>query len=604
MMKKRFFRNVLKGQIFITAGKRQRSLRWGCVAVWLILCFQSATAQITIDISQTYQTIEGFAASDCWTTHYVGQYWNDDKKESAAKWLFSQNLKSDGSPEGIGLSMWRVNLGAGSMEQGDESGIEDIARRGECFLDNNGNYDWSKQSGQQWFMNRAKEYGCEKLVLFSNSPLVNYTLNGKAYAPSGGNANLQTDKYDDFAEYLATVVQHFTQEGFNVTHISPVNEPQWAWNEPGQEGSPWRNPEIKKLAIELDKSFQKKELNTKILITEAGEYTYLYANTYHPSGNQIQQFFDSQSDNYLGNLPSVAQVIGGHSYWTHGTNAQLRNIRSLVKNKANAYNIGIFQTEWSLLGENPGENFPGYDAASYMDIALILARVIHSDLAYADVASWSYWTAMGQEMWGHKDRFLLLSLAPGSPPNAYNSITQSGMVYDRSSLWALGNYSFFVRPGYQRIKLDGADNLSGLMGTAYIAPDRSKIVTVYVNMDYDAHKIQTDFMNLSGLQPLTNKVYITSSSYNLKKYGSISSESYTPEREITIPARSVVTVVYEMDNTGTTGLAVESEKMELIDSKYYTIQGTEALSRKTSGIYLVKNRYKSGKIVTKKIIIK
>jgi O-glycosyl hydrolase len=513
-----------------------------------IFCFQPLFSQITIDAGRICQTIEGFSASDCWTAHFVGGNWNNDKKELAAQWLFSQKLKSDGSPEGIGLSMWRVNLGAGTMEQGSESGIEDIARRGECFLDGNGGYDWSKQSGQQWFMNRAKEYGCEKFVLFSNSPLVNYTRNGKGYSPGDGNANLQADKYGDFAEYLATVAQHFADEGFNISHISPVNEPQWDWKDGGQEGSPWQNDEIRKLVVELDKSIQAKGLETKILIAEAGDYKYLYTNTGQRAGNQIYQFFDSKSANYVGDLPSVAPVIAGHGYWTHGTNTQLRAVRSSVKTSAKKYNIGVFQTEWSLLGEEPGDNFPGYENASYMDIALIMARAIHSDLADADAKSWSYWTAMGQEMWGHKDRFLLLSLAPGNPPGAYNPINQSGQVYDRSTLWALGNYSFFIRPGYQRIQLDGADDLAGLMGTAYIAPDHSKIVAVYVNMASSASKIMTGFVNLpANLQPVTNKVYITNSSYNLKKYGSASSETYTPEREISIPARSVATVTYDLE---------------------------------------------------------
>ncbi|MDR0541240.1 MAG: hypothetical protein LBH19_03395, partial [Dysgonamonadaceae bacterium] len=83
------------------------------IIAWLILCFQPVDSQVTINPGQAYQTIEGFSASDCWTTHFVGGNWNSDKKELAAKWLFSQKLKSDGSPEGIGLSMWRVNLGAG-----------------------------------------------------------------------------------------------------------------------------------------------------------------------------------------------------------------------------------------------------------------------------------------------------------------------------------------------------------------------------------------------------------------------------------------------------------------------------------------------------------
>jgi O-glycosyl hydrolase len=527
------------------------------------MCFvQLSVAQIMIDAGQKYQTMVGFSASDCWTGHFVGSYWNDTQKNQIAKYLFSQNIKGDGNPEGIGLSMWRVNLGAGTMEQGANSNIEDIARRGECFLEEDGNYNWSKQAGQQWFMQKAKDYGCDQFVFFSNSPLVRYTLNGKGYSGSSNSANLQADKYDDFADYLATVVEHFTQQGYNIPYISPVNEPQWGWNDPGQEGSPWTNAEIKKLVVELDKSIREKELDTKILVTEAADYKYLYSNTNHRAGNQIYQFFGENSTNYIGNLTTVAPVIAGHSYWTHGTNANIRDIRSTVKTYIDRYKVGFFQTEWSLLGDAPGENFPGYDNASYMDIALVLARLIHSDLAYADASSWSYWTAMGSEQWGHKDRFLLLSLAPGSPPNAYNPITEPGMVYDRSTLWALGNYSLFVRPGYQRIQLTGADNLGGLMGTAYLAPDQSKIVAVYVNMANATQKIKTDFTNLSSHHPVKNKIYITNASYNLQKYGSASSEKYDPEKEISIPARSVVTIVYELEPT--TGIMpLEKESLQI-----------------------------------------
>jgi hypothetical protein len=110
----------------------------------------------------------------------------------------------------------------------------------------------------------------------------------------------------------------------------------------------------------------------------------------------------------------------------------------------------------------------------------------------------------------------------------------------------LGNYSFFVRPGYKRIQLTGAADLATLMGTAYVAPDSTKIVAVYVNMSSTSKKLRTTVSNLGNYTPVTNKMYITSSSYNLQKYGSASSETYTADRELTIPARSVATVVYEM----------------------------------------------------------
>ena len=121
------------------------------------------TMTSTVDVSTTYQVIDGFSASGAWTLDYVGKYWDNSAKEGMAKLLFSQNIKS-GSPEGIGLSMWRFCLGGGTAEQGDASGIEDKVRRGECFRNENGSYNWSKSIGQQYFMQKAKEYGCDQFV--------------------------------------------------------------------------------------------------------------------------------------------------------------------------------------------------------------------------------------------------------------------------------------------------------------------------------------------------------------------------------------------------------------------------------------------------------
>ncbi|MDE6337614.1 MAG: hypothetical protein K2L34_13705, partial [Muribaculaceae bacterium] len=79
--------------------------------------FQLTTQKVTVTTSKTYQEMEGFGASDCWLPNQIGQYWVDNRNE-IAQLLFSQNISAAGQPNGIGLSMWRVNLGAGSAEQG------------------------------------------------------------------------------------------------------------------------------------------------------------------------------------------------------------------------------------------------------------------------------------------------------------------------------------------------------------------------------------------------------------------------------------------------------------------------------------------------------
>ena len=63
----------------------------------------------TVNVADKHQVIDGFASSDAWTMDYIGKYWSNNAKEGIAKLLFSQKIER-GNPEGIGLSMWRVNL--------------------------------------------------------------------------------------------------------------------------------------------------------------------------------------------------------------------------------------------------------------------------------------------------------------------------------------------------------------------------------------------------------------------------------------------------------------------------------------------------------------
>ena len=67
-------------------------------------------------------------------------------------------------------------------------------------------------------------------------PPVQYTYNGKGFSARGGLSNLKPEHYGDFAGYMADVAARYTGEGYHISHISPVNEPQYNWDS-GQEGS-------------------------------------------------------------------------------------------------------------------------------------------------------------------------------------------------------------------------------------------------------------------------------------------------------------------------------------------------------------------------------
>ena len=534
-------------------------------------------ATLAIDASKTFQTIQDFGASDCWTAEYVSDYFTADR-EKAAKWLFSQQMDGNGNPEGIGLSCWRVNLGAGSADQGANSNIEDETRRAECFLKEDGSYDWTRCNGQQWFMQQAKSYGVDHFLLFSNSAPVYFTKNGKANANNQNiSCNLKDDCYDDFAEFLATTTKHFVDEGYNVTYIDPVNEPRFDWKD-GQEGSPWENTNIASLAKELDKSITSRQLATKILIPEASSWDLLYTGSGRAS-KQIDAFFNSSnSSTYIGDLPSLAKVVAGHSYWSFTNNSDLKNVREKVRDEAEKYGVETMQTEWSMLDAAPSTSagFPAsYDAATKMDIALYMGKLIHCDLTFGNVSAWSYWTAFAQEKWSQKNRFYLIRMnAQGDTgEESYGDIKKGGTLTADKNLWVLGNYSRFIRPGYKRIQLADDGDMNALLGSAWLSPDGQEAVAVLVNMKRSSRKVNLA-MDEGGVASV--KVYVTEKDHDLELDASLKDAS-----DMEIPARSVVTVVMKLGGSGIRNVMTEVET----DNRLWTLDGRQ-VTQPRRGIYI------------------
>ena len=149
-----------------------------------------------IEVDKPLQTMEHFGASDAWSMHILG-LWPQEKQNQIADWLFSTENDANGKPKGIGLSLWRFNVGAGSTEQGEASQIGSSWMRTECFMNADGIYDWNKQQGQRNFLKLAKERGVTKFLAFLNSPPVYYTQNGLATNTGrGGTANLKPECYE------------------------------------------------------------------------------------------------------------------------------------------------------------------------------------------------------------------------------------------------------------------------------------------------------------------------------------------------------------------------------------------------------------------------
>jgi O-glycosyl hydrolase len=512
--------------------------------IFISICVKAQTEPgkpliITVDAKNTAQTIQNIGASGCWFSEGIGKNWPVEKREKMAELLFSKQTAADGTPKGIGLSAWRFNIGGGTAEQGDSSGIRDFRKRVECFLNPDGTYNWNKQAGYQWFLRKAKSYGVENLIAFINTPPVQFTQNGLGYKTvKDHKSNLKPDKYNAYADFMTEVIKHFDGEGLHFSYISPVNEPQWDWaNKPGQasqEGSPWSNDEINHIVTLLDASLDQKKLTTKILTPEAGDLTYLYGGK-SLSASQIQQLFADNGQYSFSKLKHVPRIVAGHSYFTDNGDSTLYTVRKHLADTARKYGLTYWESEYSMLGE--GFRDGTKQKRSQMDCALFLAKVINHDLTVGNASAWQLWNAWepGNAEWD--TRYYLLALKP-------NTAYTDGEFTITKNLWALGNYSRFIRPGMTRLNTSRNDGLSPIqvakdvMVSAFTGGE-NKLVMVVINYTQQPRSIVPDLKNFKAIKKYRN--YTTTANLNddLKP-----SAQQNLSGDIQLPPRSITTIVF------------------------------------------------------------
>ena len=466
---------------------------------------ESGLVKIEITTSKQFQVIENFGASDAWACQFTG-LWPDAKKNAIADLLFSTDTFSNGTPKGIGLSLWRFNIGAGSVQQGEASGIKDEWRRAESFLEADGNYNWNRQAGQVWFLKAAQQRGVKQFLGFLNSPPVNMTKNKKAFADNGI-TNIDSSHYDELGKYTVEVIKGVkNMTGIDFNYISPANEPQWDWSDGGQEGSPYTNEDIFGVVKSVSKALQQYNLSAQIIVPESGHIKYLLADEDKPGrGNQVTVFFNPSSPYYLGQLSNVSKTVAAHSYFSTSPQATAVSLRKNVAMRvASVPRTHYWQSEYCILGDNEGE-IKGEKRDLGMDAAIYTANVIHKDLVHANATAWQWWLAVSP--YDYKDGLVYI-----------DKNKSDGNFYQSKMLWALGNYSRFIRPGMIRVEASIPQQAAGISVSAYIDDVSRKLVVVVVNASANEQKVS--LLNGEGTSATSFTqcdMYITSESKNLQK---------------------------------------------------------------------------------------
>lgn len=436
---------------------------------------------ISIQRTQTHQTIQGFGASGAWWSQIIGG-WSEPNRQRIIDLLFSPT-------DGIGLTMYRYNIGGG------EQGLIDPWRNTQTFETAPGEYDWTRDANALWVLRAARDAGVSDVIVFANSPPGRMTYSGRAAGNPGGGSNLLPDMHDDFARYLIDITRYLIdEEQIPVRWISPINEPQWDWQpSKGQEGTHYTTDEIVSVLNALQAGLVQAGLEVEVSAVDAGEWANaaIYA----------RRIFDDPA------LAAAFDHFAVHSYWSDAAD-KTKFVGFMEKYYPQVH---LWMSEWTEMKE-------GRDYG--MDSALLLANTVHDDLTLGGVTSWQYWIAVSK--YNFRDGLIYTR-------------EHSERIEETKRLWTLGNYSRFVRPG--AIRLEAASDNEAVLVSAYHHPPTDVLTIVLINNSVEPQAVMLPDVSAGAAGSV--EAYETSDAHDLALV-----YSGSPTAQVTLAPSSVTTFVY------------------------------------------------------------
>lgn len=431
-----------------------------------------------------HQIFEGFGTSSAWWSQTIG---DEETAREIARLIYDDET-------GLGLDIYRYNIGGGEKENPD-CRIGDPNRRTESFYVFNEKtgayeYDFTRDANARRMLDMAVEYGATEVILFCNSPHFSMTASGHA---SGGlteyASNLPKENYGAFVDYVLTIADWFVAQGYPVTAISPINEPQWKWGGDwvGQEGCHYTAEETVEVLELFALEMQKRNSPYKLNGPESGELSPGYY-------EYIDKFFASEI------LSEFCEYYSGHSYWIDNN---LCAKSEVGKKFAKQYpDKKLEMSEWCEL--------PLTIDSTTIDSGLYMANIIIQDLNLMNAVSWQSWTAVnGDGLMEIKDGELT--------------------VYSR--YYAYKHFANFIKQGMVRVDvMDSLEDNSKVASTAFT--DGEKTVTVLVNNNENPQDIKL-YGNISP-----SEIYVTDANRSFEK-----SSIEKNQREINLPAKSIATII-------------------------------------------------------------
>ena len=387
---------------------------------------------------ERYQTFESFGTSSCWWSQNIG---DEETAEEIARLLYDDET-------GLGLDIYRYNIGGGEHDNPD-CRIWDTSRRTESFYVFNEEtgeyeYDFTRDANARRMLDYAVEYGAKEVILFCNSPHFSMTRSGHASGGLEANvSNLPKENYAAFVDYVLTIADWFVSQGYPVTAISPINEPQWSWGGEwvGQEGCHYTADETVEVLEMFALEMQKRGCSYKLSGPESGQLTEEYF-------EYIDKFFASEI------LDDFCDSISAHSYWIDN-NWWAKS--AFAEKMAKQYPDKKFEmSEWCELPMTLDPNT--------IESGLFMANIIMQDLSWMNAVSWQSWTAVNGD-------------------GVLDIVNDELVKYSR--YYAYKQFSAFIKSGMDRVRVKNSAGDESKVSAVAFADDNQTVMVIINNEDFD-----------------------------------------------------------------------------------------------------------------------
>ncbi|MCL2443716.1 MAG: hypothetical protein FWD13_09695 [Treponema sp.] len=465
---------------------------------------------VEINFNEFKQVIDGFGGSNAWTRLPSD---SEDANE-LTKLLYSKT-------EGMGFTILRNRIPFRERLPGDvSSGLDDgfVVRKADHNYDYTVNPDGTKTfklNWNSWDLSGTKSLiqnikslgnkGPEKLVILSTpwTPPNNRVTQWKENI-TGVNARLnyvmdwslpdrwgrlKRAHYNDYADLLADYVKNFeSQMGAPLDILSVQNEPNWKadW-----ECAYWDGIDLRDFIKIIAQRFPMKgitlgEDGLGIMMPEYENLNINFNNMIKPSLD------DPESERIITHIGMHQYNAGSDS----SSRAGAREFPEIIESGKR-----FWQTEIS----GSGRSIPtGHGILN----ALFWARMIHWDLTLMQTNAFLYWW-----LWTNTESTF---------DNGGSLVFYDGYeIIAADRLYAMGQYSRFIRPGWFRIASTVSPS-TGLYSSTYRNPNTKEIAIVMINERITPSVVS---LNLTGAEFDRLEAWRTSENEKLRSVGSRSINS-------------------------------------------------------------------------------